>query len=1102
MGRTVYHAIPWADPPRAFSVVSFFYRMITKRDIREACGDTYYNRGLHYVKKGQVLACQERPLDDGIEFVGRCRGSHGNIYEQHISTDDIEGFIEIEGECTCPVEYNCKHVAAVLIHWLESRQQGTATAPVDRLLERLTQSCQPQAWAPVPGDTTLLYVLGYSAQKAGQYVVEPVRSRLLKNGSGFGKPTRINSYELHNRNVDEIMQPLDREIRLLLGAASHWRGFRLQGEIGGMLLPKLLQTGRAFWQDIQGPPLAIAEPRELALEWQSQAQGYRLQLQTRPPGGLMLPVLPPYYLDPRTQQLGPLLGAEAFTSTQLEALAEAPVIPKTDAQRLAQRMISELPGLPLPLPVELALKEIKDATPRPVLQLKGITSAEMPGLARRAHYAVLLFDYDGERATMPPASLSTRQQVKAVLRIHRELELEQAFVVRLCGLGFAETALPGGEGVFVQRAEDFSEELGGWRHFTDHGLEQLQAEGWVIEQDSSFQLEFMDAEDLEMEVVETDNHWFDLSLGIDLEGQRVDLLPLLEPLLEQIETPAQLDEWDTGVFVPVGESRWAELSVQRIRPVIEVLFELFDRESAASPSLRLSRFDAARLAELDDQLQPIWRGGEQVRSLGKRLREMDGLPQIAPPQGLQAELRPYQLQGCAWLQFLHESGFGGILADDMGLGKTLQALAHLLREKEQGSLPAPVLIVAPTSLMANWRNEAARFTPGLSVLVLHGPARKDDFPRIAEHDVVLTTYPLLARDQDVLMQHDYHSVILDEAQTIKNPKAKTTQVAFGLRATHRLCLTGTPMENHLGELWSLFRFLAPGFLGDERHFNQHYRTPIERDGNGERRLALQRRVAPFLLRRTKQQVAKELPEKVEIDRRVALDKAQSDLYESVRLSMDAKVREALKSKGLARSHITILDALLKLRQICCDPRLVKLQQARKVKQSAKLELLMEMLPELLEEGRRILLFSQFTSMLGLIEEQLNRLGLPYTKLTGQTRKREQAIERFRSGEVRLFLISLKAGGVGLNLTEADTVIHYDPWWNPAVERQATDRAHRIGQMNTVFVYRLVTENTVEEKILELQQRKAQLADSIYRKDTDAAEMRFSEEDIAALLGPV
>jgi SNF2 family DNA or RNA helicase len=309
------------------------------------------------------------------------------------------------------------------------------------------------------------------------------------------------------------------------------------------------------------------------------------------------------------------------------------------------------------------------------------------------------------------------------------------------------------------------------------------------------------------------------------------------------------------------------------------------------------------------------------------------------------------------------------------------------------------------------------------------------------------------------------------------------------------------MENNLEELWSLFHFLSPGLLGDQRQFKRVFRTPIEKQGDEDRRRLLARRVRPFLLRRTKAEVAAELPEKTEIVETVDLDDPQRDLYESIRVAMDAKVRAEIASKGLARSHIMILDALLKLRQACCDPRLLKVEGASKVKSSAKLERLMDMLPELVAEGRRVLLFSQFTSMLGLIEESLRRTGIDYVKLTGQTRDRKTPVDRFQSGEVPVFLISLKAGGTGLNLTAADTVILYDPWWNPAVERQAMDRAHRIGQDKAVFVFKLVTAGTVEEAILTLQARKQALADGLFDPEAETGAM-LTSEDIDLLFQPI
>nr|WP_275957839.1 DEAD/DEAH box helicase [Rhabdochromatium marinum] len=551
------------------------------------------------------------------------------------------------------------------------------------------------------------------------------------------------------------------------------------------------------------------------------------------------------------------------------------------------------------------------------------------------------------------------------------------------------------------------------------------------------------------------------------------------------------------------------MPLQRIRPLLTTLIELYDDKPLDKDGrLRLAPSQRGQLAELEQALpqDTRWSGAEQALAWGRRLRDFDGIAPVEPPVGLNAELRPYQRKGLDWLQFLRDFDLGGVLADDMGLGKTIQCLTHLLVEKQAGRADHPSLVVAPTSLMFNWRREAERFTPELKVLLLQGPARRTRFAEIPQHDLVLTTYPLLPRDYRELSAYTYHLLILDEAQAVKNPRSKAAEAVRAVKARHRLCLTGTPLENHLGELWSLMDFLMPGLLGDDRRFKRLFRTPIEKFADQPRSEQLRRRIAPFMLRRTKEEVAPELPPKTEILREVPITGTQRDLYETLRLAMHERVRKEVERKGLSRSGIVILDALLKLRQVCCDPRLVPLDSARQVKESAKLDLLMELLTDLLDEGRHILLFSQFASMLDLIEGELKtkrklRPDQDYVKLTGRTRNRDVLVDRFQSGEVPLFLISLKAGGSGLNLTAADTVIHYDPWWNPAAERQATDRAHRIGQDKPVFVYKLLTEGTVEQKVAELQARKQALADAMLSGGSGAA-ASLSANDLEMLFSPI
>ncbi|MCB1063486.1 MAG: DEAD/DEAH box helicase, partial [Verrucomicrobiae bacterium] len=456
----------------------------------------------------------------------------------------------------------------------------------------------------------------------------------------------------------------------------------------------------------------------------------------------------------------------------------------------------------------------------------------------------------------------------------------------------------------------------------------------------------------------------------------------------------------------------------------------------------------------------------------------------------------YQLDGYHWLQFLAQYGLNGILADDMGLGKTLQTLAHLLMEKERGrDQGRPSLVIAPTSVVENWQREAAKFAPELEVLILQGADRQQRFRRIPNADLVLTSYALIARDLETFLEHEFHLIALDEAQHIKNPGAQVTQAVSQLRSEHRLCLSGTPVENHLGELWSLMNFLMPGLLGTRESFTETYRTPIEKNGSEEKRASLARRVGPLILRRTKHDVAKELPPKTEILHPIEMSDAQKDLYETVRSTMDKQVRQALAIHG-TESQIVFLAALLKLRQICCHPSLLEGQGAEA--DSAKFDYLIELLDTFRREGNRVLLFSQFTSMLSVIENHLVAEKFEYLKLTGETKNRQELVERFQGGEGEVFLISLKAGGTGLTLTGADIVIHYDPWWNPAAENQATDRAYRIGQDKPVFVHKLICKDTVEERIQQMQGKKDDLASDLLSGATRSLDL--TPETMVDLLG--
>ena len=611
-----------------------------------------------------------------------------------------------------------------------------------------------------------------------------------------------------------------------------------------------------------------------------------------------------------------------------------------------------------------------------------------------------------------------------------------------------------------------------------------------------------------------------LTLGVEIDGQTVDLAPLLADLIQR--DPRWLDAAQLALIADVATIRLRAPGGRRIdapaaplKAIVGALVDLLTdpgrRQPREGEPLRLGGWEASRLDGLRSALQTsgqAWQlqGGAGLALLAQQLK-LAGTPQpVAPPQGLAITLRPYQLAGLSWLQCLRAQHLGGILADDMGLGKTAQALAHVLAEKEAGRLRSPALVVMPTSLLFNWEAESARMAPGLRVLALHGPDRARSYELIASHDLVLTTYPLLWRDADRLAAQPFHLLILDEAQMVKNAGSRSARALRTLQSGHRLCLTGTPVENHLGELWAQFDFLMPGFLGDARQFAQRWRKPIEENGETLRARLLAQRVRPFILRRRKADVATELPPRTDILQRVRLQGHQRDLYEAVRAGADKQVRRALIRQGWAGAQIAVLDALLKLRQVCCDPRLVKGAKLPAGIERAKMEWLADTLPALVAEGRRVLVFSQFTAMLDLVAQQLSELALPFLALTGRTSagQRAEVVRRFQSqaeGSAPVLLVSLKAGGTGLNLTAADTVIHVDPWWNPAVEAQATARAHRIGQDQPVFVYRVVVEGSIEERLLELQARKQVLADGVLGNDAADA-VKFSEADLEALLAPL
>ncbi len=1085
--------------------------IFNRDDIKRETDAGSYQRGLDYFNQGLVLELEITHTDNnGIKLISEVNGNNFYPYNQAITLYKHHQNLTLDGECSCPVAYNCKHVVASCLEYLSrtnhqqinTNENTNSLVWLDDFITAGTTDTQPVSLGEF-----VCYVLKPSIN-IGEITVEFSRHRRLKKGSiSKGKP--VNLYGMsHNHIHTNYLQKIDTEIAKIVEVQNknNWMSSNISlfGEIGYMCLLKMIATGNCYWMKIENPALKIADTRELKLKWYNQKNNDKQLKIEIEPDAIPLNFHPPFYLDTLNHEAGKVSGAN-FTEQQWKMLLNMPPIDAATCKKFTRQLHITYPDSPIPAPEKIKTTNINKPTIPHIL----LFSDNDINTGNRAYLIRLRFHYGKhEVTTFPRAAINNIENGDSIISIKRDLEKEKAFEDELKHNEFNALSDPQFEdNLFYFPSEHgcLSETINRWEYFIENALPQLEASGWKIDFDPSFQLNFLqiDSWDIEIES-ESDNDWFELRFDLDIGNEKIPLLPLMTEVLNSYDIENLPKDLILPLSNDIGNNEYIKIPSQRLLPIIQTLYELFDKNTQTNDTLKLSRFDATKLAELEDNSNNAlnWTGGKAMRQLGRKLKNFHGIKKVAPPRGLKATLRDYQQQGLNWLQFLREYNFNGILADDMGLGKTVQTLAMLLKEKERKRLTKPCLILAPTSLMSNWKNEAKIFTPKLKVLILQGPERKQHFDSINDHDLILSTYPLLVRDKEILLSHEYHYLILDEAQVIKNPLAKAARVARDINAKHRLCLTGTPMENHLGELWALFDFLMPGCLGDKKTFKKLFRIPIEKHNNLEQRQRLINRVAPFMLRRTKSEVAKELPDKTEIIRSVSLGKSQAALYESIRLSMEKKVRDAINQKGLSRSHITILDALLKLRQTCCDPKLLSIKQASKVKSSAKLEMLMEMLPELLEEGRRILIFSQFTKMLSIIEDELNKKNISYTKLTGKTINREKVINQFKQGEANVFLISLKAGGVGLNLTEADTVIHYDPWWNPAAENQATDRAHRIGQNKAVFVYKLITENTLEEKIMQMQAKKQALADGIYNKEGTTKNTKLTSEDLQELFAPL
>ncbi|HEX7340217.1 MAG TPA: DEAD/DEAH box helicase [Rhodanobacteraceae bacterium] len=888
---------------------------------------------------------------------------------------------------------------------------------------------------------------------------------------------------------------------------------RFTGPASDALLTDMLDTTPCFLGGIAGLHLARGKSHRLTWRWVVHEDGHQQLAPQLPNHWQLLRLDGLWYLDAERAELGQLQCGHDEAR-----LLDAPPLAPEDSATFARNLATSTLAGRVPTPHIFSAPRTITPTPKPVLTLHALhRHARLPASNAPLGYARFGFDYAGLQLPVQHEDAAV-QHVRhgELVAFERNRAEELQALERLEALGLCPAvdteglpweiakALPDDAFMFPGAGHSGALEVNSPARWLTL-RERLENAGFTLAYADDFPYAVV-AGPAPWYVRARDNrghHRFELEVGVEWNGHDVNLLPAITRALHHGEFTLAAGEHeapDALWYAPLNARERLPVKLTVLRPLLLPVAEFLQRPSA---HVNLPRVQAGRLEELATSLaDPAQlKAPAALRDFTRRLRDAAGRSPQAAPAALKATLRAYQLEGLRWLNALAEAGIGGVLADDMGLGKTVQLLAHLLALKERGQLQSPALIVAPTSLIPNWQAEAARFAPSLPLLALSGPARAGHFAAIDRHAIVLTSYALLPRDLAALKPHAFSLVVLDEAQQVKNPRTRARRAVLALKAPRRLCLTGTPLENHLGELWSQMDLAVPGLLGDEAGFRRHYRLPIEKQHDEDAQQRLNQRLAPFILRRTKTQVAPELPPKTDVARHVTLYGEQRRLYDTLRADLAEELREVVAERGIEHAGIVVLDALLKLRQVCCDPRLLKHESARGVHVSAKFELLMDMLPSLVAEGRRILVFSQFTSMLALIAAELDRRHLAYVTLTGDTHDRAEPVRRFQAGEVPLFLLSLKAGGVGLNLTAADTVIHYDPWWNPAAEAQASDRAYRIGQDKPVFVYRLITANTVEERIEALQVRKAALAEAVLAGGGSREKLQFDQTDLDALLAP-
>ena len=1032
----------------------------------------------------------------GFEYYRR-----GLVRLEHVDADRIEATVEgqryyhvvivrrgraLDVDCDCPHWKTCKHIAATLLkakEYIEKNRADAAgdsrLAPSERLLKRITDEQRRRKDGAARKPWRLIYLIELFPYN---WTLTPKKA-YVKLNSELGRlseagEVRFDSETVSCSDADPYVLALLQELlQDRLGfqnphgnpgrAGSDQRRVLEYGATLGALFD-LLRESPVYLAESQIPRRRLefdSAPAGIEAEFVRSGPHYDLSInlvsngRTEPMTGRdrLLTADPCWVLRDHV-----LVRMEAACSQSLLAAAIALPqqirIPQPDFVPFLEALLSHT-DIPVRLPSDVRFQQVTSFTERRLTLHERDERLEM-SLKFLYHRSELDANDPRDRV------LNQEAEPLSFFRITRDFEGEKQALHALekSGVkrdGSGRLFLPPGRTV----------------HWLLRKLPSLAASGFVVFGRGALKKYRVRTgrPKLSLEIA-SGIDWFDLKLGVDFNGSKASSADLRKA----IETGGRLVRLSDGSLGELPDA-W----VRKIRALF--LFARHERDG-----LRFSKWHVGLVDSLLDEASSA-RTDEAFKRNLAFLKDFSGIGRQHPPSGLRGILRPYQKAGFEWLCFLKSGPFGGLLADDMGLGKTIQALAFIQKEKENGA-PGPSLIVCPTTVVFNWENEIGKFTPDLRIMRHTGQERIRNTSDFRRADLVLTTYGVLLRD--ILMFKDlrFHCVILDESQKIKNPATQSARAVRLLDAKYRLALTGTPVENRSIDLWSQFAFLNPGMLGPLQGFKRQFASSIDRDPEGEAAGLLKRLVHPYILRRTKDVVAKELPPKVEQTYLCPMAAPQEKMYQKWKDAYRGLILKKIEEQGLQKSRMLVLEGLLRLRQIACHPRLVG--EIHTV--SEKFESLKEILEDVLSEGHKVLVFSQFVTMLKIIREHLDAEKIPHSYLDGRTRDREKEVREFQTRPDRnVFLISLRAGGTGINLTAADYVILYDPWWNPAVETQAVDRAHRIGQNKKVFVYKMITKGTIEEKVLELQEKKRKIACRLIAGEA-AGFKSLTKDDIEAL----